>query len=611
MFYGRQDDFDFAKRKIYTGDKNYVIVFCGERRSGKTSILFQMGSGQLGQQFLPVLIDLQTMAGLENDFDFFAEIAQEICRTLNHKDIDFDEYHFRALNDGPYKGFKFLLDKIFSIYPDKHLVLMIDEYEMLEQKFEDGNLSTDVVTFFAAMLEGKRRLSFIFTGSRPLNRRRKIEYWRVLFGKSLYRKIGFLSRADALRLIQEPMREFVTFADGIPETIYCLTAGQPFYTQVVCQNLIDYLNEHEKSLIEQKDIDTVAVDIVNNPLPQMIYIWNALNNMQKLAFAVLSEIQHDKVQYTPASKISRFLKHKGAGFFPGRKELAAALELLHEHELVAKRSESYRIQIPLLGRWVRQEHSFWKIVQELTSIAHPAKTKPSLLSRLSKAALLFSGMAVFVVAVIWGKNNFLTQNDEQRNVSISSNIGPSTSQPTREKTFIASSSEIPAITNKMSRPTKNEGPTLVASLTPQLSFITVFSYPPGANIFLNDSLVQGIVTPAKFDSLPPGNYTVRSEIAGYLSSEKDIFLDPGETEMIALNLLKQPPGYLSITAIPLANIYIDKVLRASRTINRVFEVEPGVYFIKLENSAYPKPYMTERTVTSSDTIKIFYDFRNH
>ena len=52
MFYGRQDDFDFIKRKLQAGNQSFIIVFCGERRSGKTSILFQILNGELGPSFL-------------------------------------------------------------------------------------------------------------------------------------------------------------------------------------------------------------------------------------------------------------------------------------------------------------------------------------------------------------------------------------------------------------------------------------------------------------------------------------------------------------------------------------------------------------------------------
>jgi len=404
MFYGRQDEFEFTKRKIQAGDKSYVIVLCGERRSGKTSILFQILSGKLGDIFLPVLIDMQTMAGLDNDRNFFEEIAQEICRTLKDNRIDFNDYTFHALTESPYKSFKVLLDKVFALYPHKHLILMIDEYEMLEQKFDGGSLNPDIITFFAGLLESARRLSFIFTGSRHLEQRQKIEYWRVLFGKSLYRHISFLSHDDAIRLITEPLRNFVTFAANTIEAIYRLTAGQPFYTQVVCQSLIDHLNERRKNRVEPADIEAVTEDILRNPLPQMIYIWNSLDDMEKLAMSVLAELQHGSEAFIPVMKFLRFLKHKNGGFAASRKELITALENLYDRELVSKKENHYRIAIALLARWIRQEHSFWKIIQEIkpTILAPRAGALPR--RHFAKPAYLLAVFAVLALGIVLATN---------------------------------------------------------------------------------------------------------------------------------------------------------------------------------------------------------------
>ena len=94
----------------------------------------------------------------------------------------------------------------------------------------------------------------IFTGSRHLDGR-NTDYWSILIGKSLYKRISFLSESDAIRLITEPVADRVTYPRGIPEHIVRLTAGQPFYTQVVCQNMMDRLNEVERNRVRQEDVD--------------------------------------------------------------------------------------------------------------------------------------------------------------------------------------------------------------------------------------------------------------------------------------------------------------------------------------------------------------------
>src|SRR5512137_3035542 len=88
MFFGREDDFQFVAKKIGEGRSNQIIVLCGERRSGKTSILFQILGGRLGPSFLPVLIDMQMLAGIKGDFEFFRAVFRAGCAALDIKARD-------------------------------------------------------------------------------------------------------------------------------------------------------------------------------------------------------------------------------------------------------------------------------------------------------------------------------------------------------------------------------------------------------------------------------------------------------------------------------------------------------------------------------------------
>jgi hypothetical protein len=74
MFFGRDDDFQFARQKLTSERGGVVLVFCGERRSGKTSILFQILSGRFGPGFVPVLIDMQYFAAISDDADLYRSI---------------------------------------------------------------------------------------------------------------------------------------------------------------------------------------------------------------------------------------------------------------------------------------------------------------------------------------------------------------------------------------------------------------------------------------------------------------------------------------------------------------------------------------------------------
>jgi AAA+ ATPase superfamily predicted ATPase len=126
MFFGREDDFLFISRKIGFEKANQVIVLCGERRSGKTSILFQILSGRLGKEFLPVLIDMQILAGIKSDVDFFKAILETAIGQLKINGLSYQAVEKRALAKNIENMFDEFLSFINEAHPDKTVLFLLD-----------------------------------------------------------------------------------------------------------------------------------------------------------------------------------------------------------------------------------------------------------------------------------------------------------------------------------------------------------------------------------------------------------------------------------------------------------------------------------------------------
>ncbi|MCK5619687.1 MAG: ATP-binding protein, partial [Candidatus Krumholzibacteria bacterium] len=286
MFFGREDDFAYVQSKITGGDEGGLIVLCGARRSGKTSILFQIQEGRLGEGFLPVLIDMQSMA-ITSDADFLGKVAQAIMTSgYEFSDSHLSTY-FLEQKDNPYDAFDRFIKRLAEDLGDTKLVLTFDEYELFETNFDNNVLKTQVLRLVGNLIEHKR-LFVVFTGSDKLEARNR-KYWDIL-SKGLNRRISFLSRNDTLRLVREPLRGVIEYDQGVPEAIADLTAGQPFYTQVLCQTIVDHLNEEQKYDVNNEDLERVVNEVIVNPLPQMIFHWNQLPFLEKLCLSFIAEI---------------------------------------------------------------------------------------------------------------------------------------------------------------------------------------------------------------------------------------------------------------------------------------------------------------------------------
>ncbi|MCH7800225.1 MAG: NAD-dependent epimerase/dehydratase family protein [Chloroflexi bacterium] len=83
MFFGREDVFEFIQQTLIGRHQNNIIVLYGQRRTGKTSVLYQMRR-HLGPDYLHVLIDLQAFS-LDGIATFLWEIAGVTCRTLRRE----------------------------------------------------------------------------------------------------------------------------------------------------------------------------------------------------------------------------------------------------------------------------------------------------------------------------------------------------------------------------------------------------------------------------------------------------------------------------------------------------------------------------------------------
>jgi ligand-binding sensor domain-containing protein len=366
MFYGREDDFRYVRTKLEGANQGVVIVFCGERRVGKSSILYQLLNGRLGERFIPVFVDMQEMV-ISSDAEFFGRVSKLIADSVN-----------RALGgrataptfDGrnPYPIFADFLDQVLQNIGDRTLLILVDEYELMESKVDEGKLSSELMTFLAGLMDSKERLALIFTGSRRLEERDR-KYWRELLRRSLFRKIGFLSEKDTERLITEPVAGRVVYGRGVVSRIYRLTAGQPFYTQVICQNVVDHLNERRQNWVTMSDLSSVVEDILDNPLPQMIYAWEGLSDDEKLVLSLLAEALPDGESYAGAAALRASVKTNNYPVNLSENTIRLTLEEMFRRDMLDKdAADGFRFKMDLFRLWIRRSHSIWQVINEVRTL---------------------------------------------------------------------------------------------------------------------------------------------------------------------------------------------------------------------------------------------------
>jgi hypothetical protein len=373
MFFGREDVFDFVKGKFSRAAKDITIVLHGGRRTGKTSILYQIANGRLGEDFVPVLIDMQEMAGVDAH-DFFRIIAQKVCEVyraavaMSEADRTRLDELCRRLEDktrSEYQSFNDFLAYAAAALEDKYLIFLIDEYEILERKVNEGDLTDEIFTYLRHLMQNVDNLAFIFSGSRDFAKRERKE-WALMFNMAQPKEISFLSEEDAIALITEPVRDFMRYDRKAADRILRLTAGQPFFTQAICLHIIEDLNDKRQNRVTVEHVEEACDDLVENAPYHFAFLWSELAADEKIMIALLAEVLSDGEAYASADDIASRLPYYELEY--DHASISKAMARLQAEHLVEKKPEtegSYRFRMDLIRALIQAEHPTWGVLKEV------------------------------------------------------------------------------------------------------------------------------------------------------------------------------------------------------------------------------------------------------
>ncbi len=369
MFFGREDVFKFVKDKFSRSAKDITIVLHGGRRTGKTSILRQIANGRLGDEFVPVFIDIQEMAGVDTH-DFLREIAQKVSECLNlpeseKSELDSLRGELEDKSKRAYGSFDNFLAYAGSRLDGKYLLFLIDEYEILERKVNEGDLTDDIFTYLRNLMQNRDNLAFIFSGSRPFSKCERKE-WDFTFNMAQPKEVSFLARENAVALITEPLKDYIRYKRKAVDRILRLTAGHPFFTQAICLQIVEDLNDVQENKVTVERVDQACDDIVENAPFHLGYVWRELSPDEKIVIALLAEIITDGTAYATVDDIVSRLSHYELDY--DRATISKALaRLLQEEHLVERDSgdEAHRFRMDLIRAWLQAEHPTWGVLKEV------------------------------------------------------------------------------------------------------------------------------------------------------------------------------------------------------------------------------------------------------
>lgn len=371
LYVGRDEVFTWIGGNLLGGDRPHSLILTGQPCMGKTSTLYQLAHGTLGQALreypeqplIPVYLNVEDLEA-QNTGAFFSWLSESIARNMRNRGVSIAAPVSWPANGQGYHLFDQYLDEVeLSLPNDSLLVLILDELEQLRIPIEQGDLDPDFLPYLRSLMQHRSRLSFIVAGTNKLSD----DFWQLVFNAGEKMELTLLSRRETERLIREPVQPLVRYDDLAVEHIWRSTSGHPYLTQLICHRLIQAEGQdgRRQRIITMDRVHKMIDQILEEDDSYLIGRWAELSSLQQQVLASLAELQGPSDETVPSSAL---IPHEGS------EEVQQALEHLVHVGLVKRlkeetitsaavkarngsfgeeqRSSSYMLAYGLLRRWV-------------------------------------------------------------------------------------------------------------------------------------------------------------------------------------------------------------------------------------------------------------------
>ena len=272
VFFGRQTALNFAVENLSAGEQNNALIFFGQRRVGKSSILYRLMETPLAESYLFAYIDCQGFADADTA-SLLYKICDEINKSATKRQIILESPDIQAFKSDPFLALDAYLDRIEPLLGTKRVALMFDEYEFLEYKVKEGRVSSQIFNKLRNLIQHRnQRFAFIFVGTHQLTELTG-DYWSILFNIALYHEIGPLSPEAARALVIEPVKGYIRYDELAVDKILRATGLHPYFIQVTCRLIVNYCNRNQKPHITLQDVKEILKEAVEGSTAHVKYLY--------------------------------------------------------------------------------------------------------------------------------------------------------------------------------------------------------------------------------------------------------------------------------------------------------------------------------------------------
>ena len=405
-----------------------LVVLWGPRQIGKTTILAQLEQGALGDQVVPVFVDLTSCPRPRGSAGFWRLLAQRIVERLRAagRPVATAESLLPGERErAPNELFRRFLQAAVGAARPARLLVLVDHYEQLERWVHAGHVGVDVIDGLGGILDANLPVSLLFAGGWRMDQRDP-EMWGRLGLRAVHRAVSFLPPAAVERLVREPLAGAVELEDGVVPAVLRATAGHPFLVQAVCRALFDRLRDAGSARGTLEDLEQALEDVDDEALalPFLLAWWRGLGFLGRVVASVLAAELEDDEQYVSLERAETMLVEGRAdsSLEVDRAALRGALEALVEAGDVERTDAGYRFRADVVRRWVAAAHPVLDVARCVADEPE-LRSRRGVRQRLRQHPLLWVWLVAGLAAVVLVGVRLLYPTEDERSPGVGAPVG--------------------------------------------------------------------------------------------------------------------------------------------------------------------------------------------
>ncbi|MBE3560287.1 MAG: PQQ-binding-like beta-propeller repeat protein [Ktedonobacteraceae bacterium] len=363
MFYGREEELAILQEDFVYSSANTVVVLYGQRRSGKSSLLFTLIQTSLLDPHIPVHIDMQEESINFSINRFLYMFSYRIYRALRKHKLVVNMPQRAEFDEDPAFALDLFLEEVETVLQQRKLVILIDEFEVLEEKVKKGELDADIFAYLRSLMQGHRCMHFLLAGTHTI-KQLTAGYWSVFFNIAKHRRLSRLTEDAARQLITRPLEGQLDYDVFAIEKIRQLAGDQPFLIQNICHSLVQHCNVRRKNYVTINDVNIVLEEVMRTGTVYFSWIWDQAEKEERILLSIIAQEGGDEGQNVSLTDIERVYRENALPY--RHKNVLQALRNLLDGDFIVEAPPEDRFKIPvgLTRTWLRKEKPLQRVIVE-------------------------------------------------------------------------------------------------------------------------------------------------------------------------------------------------------------------------------------------------------